>query len=165
MGGRGSYRGRGRGRGQERGRGRQSSFHDRGNKKGYIECFHCHKPRHKISECWNKYPGLKNNKAGMVHEDKSKNSHETLLIASNKNVGDVWYLDSGASRHMTRNKNLFSKLVEVNHGQITIGDAKSYKIQGVGDITFKTKSRQVERMSEVYYVMGCRAIYLVLRIS
>ena len=61
----------------------------------------------------------------MVHEDKSKNSHETLLITSSGNVGDIWYLGSGGSRHMTRNKNLFSSLVEVNHEHVTIGDAKS----------------------------------------
>ncbi|XP_073121665.1 uncharacterized protein [Henckelia pumila] len=34
--------------------------------------------------------------AGLIHENKAKNS-ETLLIASNDNVGDIWYLDSGAS--------------------------------------------------------------------
>ena len=55
---------------------------------------------------------------------------------------------------MTGNKNLFSSLVEVNHGQVTICYAKSYKIQSVGDIAFKTKSVQVERMSEVHYVPG-----------
>ena len=93
----------------------------------------------------------------MVHEDKARNSNETLLIASNRNVANIWYLDSGVSKHVTGNKDLFSKLVEANQGQVTIGDAKSYKIKGVGEITFKTKNGQVEKMSEVYYVLGLQS--------
>lgn len=61
----------------------------------------------------------------MVHENKSESS-ESLLNASDENVENIWYLDSGASRHMTG-----TKIMEVDHGQITIGDAKSYKIQSI----------------------------------
>ncbi|KAH7536921.1 hypothetical protein FEM48_Zijuj03G0037600 [Ziziphus jujuba var. spinosa] len=71
-----------------------------------------------------------------------------------KKVNHVWYLDSRASKHMTGNKHLFSALEEFERGQVTIGDAKSYKIQGMGEIIFKTKSGTLEKMSEVYYVPG-----------
>ncbi|XP_059627614.1 uncharacterized protein LOC132270453 [Cornus florida] len=36
--------------------------------------------------------------------------------------------DNGASKNMTGNKNLFSNLVEVDYDQVTIGDARVYKI-------------------------------------
>lgn len=88
----------------------------------------------------------------MIHENS-----ETLLIASDENVGDIWYLDSGASKHMIGNKNVFSTLEETNHGQVTIGDAKFNKIQGVGEITFKAKNGKVEKMSEVFYVPGLQS--------
>ncbi|XP_059663565.1 uncharacterized protein LOC132309261 [Cornus florida] len=88
-------------------------------RKGYVECFHCNKPGHKINECW--YKQAKKNETGFMHENKSdfhkNDSHETLLIACHgDNTDDVWYLDSGASKNITSNKNLFSNLVEVDHG-------------------------------------------------
>ena len=48
---------------------------------------------------------------------------ETLLLACHGDqMNDVWYLDSGASKHMTGNKNLFSALYKFDHGQVRIGD-------------------------------------------
>lgn len=123
-------------------------------KKPYFECNFCHKPGHKANDCWEKHPEKKP-VAGFMHNEAEKS--ESLLIASDGNVENVWYLDSGASRHMTGNKNLFSSLVEADDGQVTIGDAKSYKIQGVGEISFKTKAGKVEKMSEVLYVPGIRS--------
>ena len=85
-------------------------------KKAIVECYHYHKLGHKISDCWIKYL-KKSCETGLVHEDKAKNSNKTLLIAFDKNVGNIWYLDSGASMHLNGNKNLFSKLVEADHGR------------------------------------------------
>lgn len=86
-----------------------------------------------------------------MHENKAKHSG-TLLIASDRDLSYIWYLDSGSSKHMTGNTNLFSKIAKANYGQVTIGEAKSYKIEGVGEISFKTKTTKIEKMSEVYYV-------------
>ncbi|XP_051113706.1 uncharacterized protein LOC127239547 [Andrographis paniculata] len=145
-GGHGFFRGHGRARNQSWGRGRGGqpptenkerredeklrSFTQRGRGRGnykgtkpYVECYYCHKPGHKISDCWEKYPE-KRRENGFVHEKGVENT-ETLLIASNGNIGDIWYLDSGATKHMTGNKNLFSTIVEANHGQVIIGDAKA----------------------------------------
>ncbi|KAH7528047.1 hypothetical protein FEM48_Zijuj05G0030300 [Ziziphus jujuba var. spinosa] len=91
--------------------------------------------------------------AGFIH-DKEEGNSETLLLACYGDINHVWYLDSGASKHMTGNKHLFLALEEFERGQVTIGDAKSYKIQGMGEIIFKTKSGTLEKMSEVYYVPG-----------
>ncbi|XP_059650082.1 uncharacterized protein LOC132295826 [Cornus florida] len=138
-------------------RGRGCGFYQ--GRKGYVECFHCHKPGHKISECWDKQ--AEKNETSFMHENKSdfheNDSHKTLLIACHgDNTDDVCYLDSGASKHMTGNKNLFSNLVEGDHGQVTIGDARAYKIQGIGEVSFKTNSSKIEKMSEVYYVPGLK---------
>ncbi|KAH7513328.1 hypothetical protein FEM48_Zijuj12G0188500 [Ziziphus jujuba var. spinosa] len=130
------------------GRRRCSNFHGR----GYFECFYCHKPGHKASECWNN-PANQNKNAGFIH-DKEEGNSETLLLACYGDINNVWYLDSGANKHMTGNKHLFSSLEEFEWDQMTIGDAKSYKIQGMGEIIFKTKSKTLEKMSKVYYVLG-----------
>ena len=127
--------------------GRWPNFHGR----GYFECFYCHKPGHKANECWNNPVNQKN--VGYIH-DKEEDNSETLLLACYGDINNVWYLDSGASKHMTGNKYLFSSLEESDRGQVTIGDAKAYKIQGMGEIIFKTNSGAFEKMSEVYYVPG-----------
>ncbi|KAG6474344.1 hypothetical protein ZIOFF_068270 [Zingiber officinale] len=41
--------------------------------------------------------------------------------------------------------------------KVTIGDAKSYKIEGVGEISFKTKSGKIDKISEVFYVPGLQS--------
>ncbi|KAK0601160.1 hypothetical protein LWI29_021767 [Acer saccharum] len=94
---------RGRGRGFQRSRGR-----------GYFECHFCHKLGHVISDCWHKQAEDKKNDAVLIHE----NSEENLLLACyGDDIDEVWYLDSGASKHMTSNKNLLSNLSMMNHGQ------------------------------------------------
>lgn len=55
---------------------------------------------------------------------------------------------------MTGNKILFSTLIEANHGQVIIGDTKSYKIQSVREIAFKTRFEKVENKSEIFHVPG-----------
>ncbi|KAG6488255.1 hypothetical protein ZIOFF_057014 [Zingiber officinale] len=46
---------------------------------------------------------------------------------------------------------------DVEITKVTIGDAKSYKIEGVGEISFKTKSGKIDKMSEVFYVPGLQS--------
>ncbi|CAL8122065.1 unnamed protein product [Prunus armeniaca] len=114
-----------------------------------------------MRECRFKQEDEKQNGAtGFMHESKvgDGESKETLLLACHgDSMDDVWYLDSGASKHMTGNKNLFSSLSEIDHGQVTIGDARAYKIRGVGEVSFKSKSGKIEKMAEVYYVPGLKS--------
>jgi hypothetical protein len=95
-----------------------------------------------------------------IHKNDSdeKYTSETLLLACENNQNnEVWYLDSGASKHMTGNKNLFSKLVESELGQVKVGDDRGFSIKGIGDITIETKTGKHEKMSDVYYVPGLRS--------
>jgi len=53
-------------------------------------------------------------------------------------VGCVWYLDSGASFHMTDGKSLFGTLEEKDlKMRIEIGDNEKYSVLGVGTVTFQ----------------------------
>jgi hypothetical protein len=45
---------------------------------------------------------------------------KTSLHAQNK--GNKWYVESGCSSHMTRDKNMFCTLKEVNEDNVTFGD-------------------------------------------
>ena len=45
-----------------------------------------------------------------------------------------WYLDSGCSRHMTGDKNLFMELKAKSGGEVTFGDNSKGHIEGIGSI-------------------------------
>jgi hypothetical protein len=48
---------------------------------------------------------------------------------------DMWLMDSGCSRHMTRNKKWFSSLTPLSHKEyVTFGDDKKGKVLGTGII-------------------------------
>ena len=52
-------------------------------------------------------------------------------------MGCVWHHDSGASFHMTGDKNLFSALEEKDlKMHIEMGDDKRYSVSGVGIVAF-----------------------------
>ena len=58
----------------------------------------------------------------------------TALIALKACDFCLWYLDSGCSRHMTRNKALFKTLFEGKIGTVTFGDGSKSVIKGIGTV-------------------------------
>ena len=56
-------------------------------------------------------------------------------------MGSVWYFDSGASFHMTRDKEIFSSLEEKDlQMHIKMVDDGWYSATGIGTITFQRES-------------------------
>ena len=52
-------------------------------------------------------------------------------------MGSVWFLDSGASFHMTRDKDLFTDLDEKDLGEhIEMGDDGRYSATSINTISF-----------------------------
>ena len=106
-------------------------FHSKSEFKGKklnfskVKCFHYHEHGHLAT----KYPQKKKNKkvvgAKTGEALASQFELEFSLIACmvSSVLGSVWYLDSGASFHMTRDKELFSDLEEKDlHMHIEMGD-------------------------------------------
>ena len=56
----------------------------------------------------------------------------TALTALKACDSCLWYLDSGCSRHMTRNKALFKTLFKGKIGTVTFGDGNKFVIRGIG---------------------------------
>jgi hypothetical protein len=51
---------------------------------------------------------------------------------------DTWLIDSGASKHMSGQRDILSSLTEKNFPQkFTLGDGYQYPIKGVGESTYK----------------------------
>ena len=65
---------------------------------------------------------------------------------------DVWYLDNGASNHMTGNWSFFSELDEGITGRVKFGDNSCVGIKGKWSILFQGKSGQQRLMTKIYFI-------------
>jgi hypothetical protein len=66
---------------------------------------------------------------------------------------DIWLIDSGASRHMTRYREHLTNLVEKeSHLDVVLGDNVRYTVKAVGSSTFQLYSDIPLQLSEVLYV-------------
>ena len=67
---------------------------------------------------------------------------------------NIWYIDSGASSHMTGQKRFFRDLQEGGTGiHVELGDAW-YQTQGVGIVSFERESGKPLNFVDVLYVPG-----------
>lgn len=73
--------------------------------------------------------------------------HESKQLESN-----LWYLDNGASNHMTGQKSKFNTPDEGIMGQVKFGDGSTVEIKGKGSINFKCKNGEERVLNEVYYI-------------
>eukprot|EP00253_Pinus_taeda_P034881 PITA_34881 len=69
----------------------------------------------------------------------------------------IWYVDGGASRHMTGVCEYFSKLSESgNDIEVVLGDDRVVRAVGVGTLTFMRESKPPLKVTDVLYVPGMR---------
>ena len=72
-------------------------------------------------------------------------------------MGSVWFLDSGASFHMTGDKYLFVDLDEKDLGvNIEMGDDGRYSATNIGTISFERESGKPFILKEVMHVPGLK---------
>eukprot|EP00253_Pinus_taeda_P010577 PITA_10577 len=79
------------------------------------------------------------------------------LSASKGDEDNIWYVDSGASSHMTGKKDFFEFLEESACGsKIYLGDYSGYEIKGCGDIPMKLPGGDIKHLKNVLYVPGIK---------
>ncbi|XP_078439273.1 uncharacterized protein LOC144709570 [Wolffia australiana] len=157
---RGRHRSRGRGRG--RGQGRNSFSDDREKKffdKSHIQCYNCQRYGYFAYECRSarkeredrayvveSTPTATNSAAEAAGASSllmaiEEASTEILLQGSDTTHqhSDLWYLDTGATSHVTGNRIFFAHLDESEEGFVKFGDGSRIEIQGKGIITVLRK--------------------------
>ncbi|XP_020254172.1 uncharacterized protein LOC109831249 [Asparagus officinalis] len=85
----------------------------------------------------------------MFHEEnmKPRLSSEELVFET-----DIWYLDTGASNHMTGCKKKFSDLDEKVCGRVKFGNGSIVEIQGSGTIMLQCQNGEHKLLANVYYI-------------
>jgi hypothetical protein len=114
------------------------------NKKTDRHCNFCDKDGHDESKCFKKMAALevamkKHNIS--IDSTSSSSFHGHALFASgfsfnttSTSSSDEWLIDSGASYHMAKDKDIFSALNECNTKKIFVGDDRSLSVVGSGTI-------------------------------
>ncbi|BAF27802.2 Os11g0199800 [Oryza sativa Japonica Group] len=82
--------------------------------------------------------------------------HAFLGNSSSNDKADGWYLDTGATHHMTGRREFFTELDSSVRGSVKFGDASGVEIKGVGSVTFTTKSGEHRLLTGVYYIPALR---------
>lgn len=176
----------GRGRGSTRGRGGRGSHssprdnnnsHWRGRDKSHIKCFNCEKHGHYASECPNPKQNEEKVNLTQTQEEEAallltvwgEESDDWVLLnedkvfpVSKENEEDTWYLDNGASNHMTGVREYFAELDENVTGLVRFGDGSRVQIKGKGTILVECKNKEQLVIPEVYYIPALRSNILSL---
>jgi hypothetical protein len=131
------------------------------------QCYHCDKMGHIARHCPARREEYKRkNKRHHAHavEDKeppTKMIRERIedcililaLLGSISPGEDTWLIDSGASKHMTDQRDILCCLSEKKFSQkVMLGDDYQYPIKGVGESNYKLNSGTPMKMKDVLYV-------------
>jgi hypothetical protein len=145
--------------------GKGNKFHSKSESKAKkldfskVKCFYCHEHGHLATN----YPQKKKNKkivgavAGEALASQFELDFSLIACIASSVLGSMWYLDSGASFHMTGDKEFFSDLEERDQKMhIEMGDDGQYSVTGIGTITFHRESGKPFQLKNVMHVLILR---------
>jgi hypothetical protein len=127
-----------------------------------VKCFSCHKPEHYASQFPNKKKDKKKSQTAAstdIDEFSSRFDEDFLLIAclsiSSTRATRVWYIDSGASYHMTGLRKYFSSFREEEMNfDMEMGNKSKCTPVGRGIVTIQRESGKTFNFTNVLYVPG-----------
>lgn len=102
------------------------------------KCHHCNTDSEDDNEC----------------ESLKEEAHVCLKVAEFTPEAEAWYLDSGASSHMTSRREVLQNLDSNIQGTVTIADGRQLRIEGKGTTTLKPNRKDAKEISlqKVLYV-------------
>lgn len=157
--------------------------------KSKVRCFNCHVLGHYAAEC--RKPRCTKDVKPEAYMAQTDDEEPALLLAKHEKNDDMvllnersvvpvlatyvkrkgaesnlWYLDNGASNHMTGERAKFKELDEKITGQVKFGDGSTVKIEGKGSIVFKCRNGEERTLNEVYFIPTlCRNIISLGQLS
>lgn len=85
-----------------------------------------------------------------------ENQTNPSQMLKSQGESNVWYLDNGASSHMTGFEAKFTRLDKQVTGVVSFGDGSEVKIQGKGSVSFVCKNGEIRELKDVYYIPTLR---------
>lgn len=171
-----------RGRGERTYRGRGRGRVNGGRDMSKIICYRCDKTGHYASTCPDRLLKLqetqeheKDDTQGvdelMMIEDDTQGAdklmlHEVVYLNEEKVLpskyetcgeDNMWYLDNGASNHMTGDRRYFTRINETITGKVKFGDDSRIDIKGKGSIEFTDRNGETRTMRDVYYIPSLKS--------
>ena len=89
-----------------------------------------------------------------MHEIVFLNEEKVIpkTLVQSKREDGMWYVDNGASNHMTGERSYFSELNESIKGKVKFGDGSCVDINGKGSILFEAKTGEHRLLTDIYYI-------------
>ena len=82
---------------------------------------------------------------------------ELHFTRDGESCGDIWYLDNGASNHMTGDLHKFRDIDTTVNDKVCFGDGSAVEIQGKGSTLFQGISGDQWILFDVYYIPKLRS--------
>jgi hypothetical protein len=123
-----------------------------------VNCFACHKFGHYGGQCPNKKK-KQIAASAEVEEFSAKFNKEFSLVvclSTRATHSSVWYIDNGASRHMTGVREHLTDLTQIGDLEVVLGDDRVVKEVGSGTVSFQRESLPPMLLREVLYVPGLK---------
>jgi hypothetical protein len=179
-------RGIGRGRSSARGRGGGGGGRSGSRRIGKDQCLNCGELGHWVRDCKQPRrehahltqeddddgPALLMAHICALHDDVEEEASRgrveldeprAQVYLGEEDVGDndtrdkLWFMDSGASNHMTGERGAFSELDTGVIGTVKFGDGSRVEIRGRGSIIFKCQNDEHRALTDVYYIPKLRS--------
>uniref|UniRef100_A0A2A4JP38 CCHC-type domain-containing protein n=1 Tax=Heliothis virescens TaxID=7102 RepID=A0A2A4JP38_HELVI len=93
--------------------------------KPWKKCYYCRKSGHTKSECW-------------FRKDKDNNAGNAFVVQSNEHYKQLqWLVDTGASQHMCRDRDLFATYYPLTNKSVIIGNGQAISAHGIGRVALQ----------------------------
>jgi transposase InsO family protein len=129
--------------------------HDKRKKPG--NCNYCKKPGHWARDCRKR--AADQNEQKKVDQANQASTEHVFISALNISVApNIWFIDSGASQHITYQDNIFSSYEKITPKEVYLGDNTSHPAIGKGTVKLNMKlnsgSTMEGTLTDVLHVPG-----------
>jgi len=125
-----------------------------------IKCYYCDKRGHKISECRLKQKADKADTSQPKEKSQAKENSSAFsavfLSKERSQVKQNWYIDSGASQHMTSRDDWFEQSKQAPINEILTASNSKLTVSKMGNMTLEVHDHRLE-LNNVLHVPGLSA--------
>jgi len=154
-----------RGRSTEHGSsGSQMQGRSKLRSKKTVKCYNCGRKGHFKRDCWFK-KGIENIAklskpqgcvASTLEDGEVLYSEVATISKDRKEFSEVWLMDSGATWHITPNRDWFHTYEPISEGSLFIGNDHALEIAGICTIKLKMYDCSIHTISGVRHVKGLK---------